>query len=210
MVGPTEGEGYFFLYKWSGMRLKLAQQQKARNDKNSHSQVGAQGGVRSYLCWDHHQRNQKMCFFSATLDISLLCKNYFAWHQSTCTQNEWSRSDDLPACEGSPQWAVFVQLAMRVGDAKTIDPPNPQCPLLGTGRFPRVGWGLGGSRNTIRQQLEGSESDLPSATLCQKCPIPYCTRIGQYQKYFGQYQKNLAITKKKFGQYQKRNWPVLK
>ena len=68
---------------------------------------------------------------------------------------------------------MFVQLATRVGDAKTIDPSTPhppRCPLLGT-RFPRVCAGLGGSRNTILHQL---------GPVNRICPVPDCIRTTRH------------------------------
>ena len=124
-------------------------------------------------------------------------------------KNEWSWSDDLPACEGSPGWAVFVQLATRVGDAKTIDPAPPQP----TPNPPSVPFWVAGSHEWVQAwaaqgtqyctsswgQWIGSAqyqnvSELPSIILYQNCPqyqsvaelsrtIPYCIIITQYRPY---------------------------
>ena len=67
---------------------------------------------------------------------------------------------------------------------------STQCPLLGA-RFPRVGAGLGGSRNSILHQL-GTVSWVCRAPDCirianydivpdQNCPEPYCIRITTLQ-----------------------------
>ena len=52
-----------------------------------------------------------------------------------------------------------------------LSTPTPQCPLLGS-RFPRVGAGLGGSRNTILHQQLGTVNWIS--------PVPECIRVTQY------------------------------